>query len=362
MVKNVDGTWSWSAATGDGPSTQTVTVTASDEDGGSASVNFTLTVNNLAPMVAVNSATVTVGEGQTATNGGTFADVAGDTVFLTATFGTVVKNVDGTWSWSAATGDGPSTQTVTVTASDEDGGSASVNFTLTVNNLAPTADAGGPYSTFDDTPITLQGAGSDIDDPLTFVWDLDADGVFGETGTGATRGNEVGATPVFNPSGLSGSHTVTLQVTDDDGGMTTDTAQINIASVGTLLINGTLFVVGTETSSGTTDLVILTLAGGNIQANATFNPTNPVSVPASGVTRIEVRMRSGNDIFIVSPSVSNPMTIDGGDGNDLLSGGGGDDLFIGGAGNDVLYGEAGNDVLVGALGKTVCSAAPATTS
>ena len=157
VVKNVDGTWSWSAATGDGPSTQTVTVTASDEDSGSASVNFTLTVNNLAPMVAVNSATVTVGEGQTATNGGTFADVAGDTVFLTATFGTVVKNVDGTWSWSAATGDGPSTQTVTVTASDEDGGSASVNFTLTVNNLAPMVAVNGATVTVGEGQTATNG-------------------------------------------------------------------------------------------------------------------------------------------------------------------------------------------------------------
>ena len=67
---------------------------------------------------------------------------------------------------------------------------------MTVNNVAPTANAGGPYQTFDDTPIVLNGTGTDpagAADPLTFEWDLDGDNIFGETGVGATRGDEVGA-------------------------------------------------------------------------------------------------------------------------------------------------------------------------
>jgi Ca2+-binding RTX toxin-like protein len=62
-------------------------------------------------------------------------------------------------------------------------------------------------------------------------------------------------------------------------------------------------------------------------------------------------MRTGSDIFIAGPGISVPMTIDGGDGNDLISGSGGDDLLIGGPGNDVLYGESGDDVLVGGAGQ-----------
>ena len=48
--------------------------------------------------------------------------------------------------------------------------------------------------------MVLNGSGSDPEgDPLTFTWDLDGDGVFGETGLAADRGDEVGASPTFQP-------------------------------------------------------------------------------------------------------------------------------------------------------------------
>ena len=43
--------------------------------------------------------------------------------------------------------------------------------------------------------------------PLTYAWDLDNDGVFGETGSGAARGNETGTDPSFNAAGLDGPST-----------------------------------------------------------------------------------------------------------------------------------------------------------
>jgi len=51
---------------------------------------------------------------------------------------------------------------------------------------------------------------------LTYKWDLDADGIYGETGTGATFGNESGRTVTFNAQGLAAGTTrgVKLQVTD----------------------------------------------------------------------------------------------------------------------------------------------------
>ena len=82
---------------------------------------------NSAPAIAATNASVTVNEGQTANNSGTWSDAnAGDTVTLSASVGTVAKsgtNAAGTWSWSYATTDGPAqSQTVTITANDGNGG------------------------------------------------------------------------------------------------------------------------------------------------------------------------------------------------------------------------------------------------
>jgi Ca2+-binding RTX toxin-like protein len=290
-----------------------------------------------------------VNEGTTAANSGTYGDVPADTVGITASLGSVTFAA-GTWNWSYNATDDLPTQPVTITANDGDTGIAIATFNLTVQNVNPTSNAGGPYLTFDDTPITLQGSGSDVaaDVPsLTYLWDLDGDSVFGEAGVGATRGNETGANPLFNPIGLSGSVVVSLRVADGDGGLAVDTATIDVLTQGTLLIDGTLYVVGSNTAN---DMALISQFGGNIEVNATFNSSGSVSVSASAVNAIEVRLRNGHDVFLTTSSVTAPMTIDGGGGNDLLTSGSGDDLLLGGSGTDILYGNAGEDVLLGGIG------------
>jgi serine/threonine protein kinase len=68
---------------------------------------------------------VTVNEGDTAVNTGTFDDVdTGDNVSITASVGSVsqVGSQSGTWSWSFGTNDGPAQdQTVTIKANDGNG-------------------------------------------------------------------------------------------------------------------------------------------------------------------------------------------------------------------------------------------------
>ncbi len=54
--------------------------------------------------------------------------------------------------------------------------------------------------------------------------------------------------------------------------------------------------------------------------------------------------------MIVDASVTVPVTLKGGAGNDILSGGGGDDTLIGDAGDDTLTGGLGNDRYVFANG------------
>ena len=226
IVDNVDGTWNWSLATADGPDeSQVVTITATDSDGAISTTTFDLTVVNAAPTLSADTATVTVDEGQTATNTGTFSDPGVDSVALSASIGTIVDNVNGTWSWSFGTTDGPDeSQVVTITATDSDGEVGVTTFELTVQNVAPTADAGGPYAVSHGGVVTLDASGSTDpgNDIVSYQWDLDNDGEYDDaTGVAAS----------FNAV-ASGTYVVGVEVTDSDGGVGTDTATVTVSGTG----------------------------------------------------------------------------------------------------------------------------------
>ena len=109
-------------------------------------------------------------------------------------------------------------------------------------NDAPTAEAGPPpwygadsYSVPAGYFVQLDGSTStDPQQPgwtLTYEWDFDGDGVFGEYAwEGGTHGTEQGMFPVFDAYGLSAgaSHSVALRVTDGGGLADEDTATIAI--------------------------------------------------------------------------------------------------------------------------------------
>jgi hypothetical protein len=113
-----------------------------------------------------------------------------------------------------------------------DVGQYTITGTLPSGTPAPVANAGGPYSVNEGGSVILNGSDS-TGSGLTYAWDLDGDGVFGETGAGASRGNETGATPTFLAGGLDGpsTYTVSLRVTDSGGQVSTTTATINILNV-----------------------------------------------------------------------------------------------------------------------------------
>ncbi len=88
-------------------------------------------------------------------------------------------------------------------------------------NAAPTVDAGGPYAVVEGSTVAVTASGSDPDgDPLTYTWDLDGDGTFETAGQTAT----------FSAAGLEAPDTrvIAVQVTDDGGLVSTDTAIVNV--------------------------------------------------------------------------------------------------------------------------------------
>ncbi|TWU32194.1 CotH kinase family protein [Novipirellula artificiosorum] len=114
---------------------------------------------------------------------------------------------------------------------DGEGGERIYNFvravryvgTDTTTNVEPTAEAGGPYTgTVGDT-VALSGvASADTDGTIgTYAWDLDNDGQYDDA---------TGVTATFDAT-TAGVFTVGLQVTDDDGATSTDTAMITVDAV-----------------------------------------------------------------------------------------------------------------------------------
>lgn len=135
------------------------------------------------------------------------------------------------------------------------------------------------------------------------------------------------------------------------------------ASPGTVsLDNGVLSICGTSDD----DRVILSQDANNIVITANFLSIEEAFASAD-VTSIIITGEAGNDV-ILAPTVSVPLSIDGGvgedqivggtgndalsggDGDDIISGRDGDDMVLGGAGNDQIDGQNGNDQLRGGTG------------
>lgn len=98
----------------------------------------------------------------------------------------------------------------------------------------------------------------------------------------------------------------------------------------------------------------LTLTSGNdvLLLVDSFSPyIGPAGVRVSYIDYIDAG--AGDDVIDLSGADHVAVTIDGGDGNDVLIGTGGDDTLNGGADNDWLYGAKGNDILRGGDGDDV---------
>ncbi|MBN2030315.1 PKD domain-containing protein [bacterium] len=241
-------TYSWNF--GDGtPNGSGVTPSHKYMDNGTYSVSLTVTnaigsdtdystanIYNVAPTVEAGN-NQTTNEGTTVSLApATFTDPAlgHDNYSATINWGdgnitngsvTPPSAGNGTVSGSHAYGDN-GVFTVTVTVNDGDGGIGNDQFTVTSNNVPPTANAGGPYYGVTDHPVQLNGSGTDpgFNDVLTYAWDLDNSGTYETSGQNPTV--------TFSSPG---TYTVGLRVSDDDGGIDTDQATIEI-NVGVQII------------------------------------------------------------------------------------------------------------------------------
>jgi PKD repeat protein len=115
--------------------------------------------------------------------------------------------------------DGPATVIVALRVTDNKGATNLATTQVTVQNVPPAVEAGGPYAGQTNTPITLAGTATDpglVDQAgLTYHWDF---------GDGSTGNGQI----VSHSYGQAGTYTAKLTVTDKDGGWGSDTATVQV--------------------------------------------------------------------------------------------------------------------------------------
>ena len=246
------------------------------------------------------------------------------------------------------------------------GGEAAPTYVLTVaagTQNSPALSAVINFTNVNDAPIVsgalnnisvLQGAANQTISLLNVFSDVDNVTLTysAVSSNGALVGTSVSGdslTLSFSAT-LTGVTTVTVTATDAGGLSVSTSFTVTVSAVnsgpGVTLINGVLKIVATNGN----DELQINRVGNQYQIVGNFLTPTVIRYSVSLVQSIEIEMLAGNDHVNINDSVTIPVTVRGGDGNDSIDGGGGNDLIFGGAGNDDLEGDEGNDTIYGGDG------------
>ena len=238
-----DGTWDtdWSndpiaSRTWTDNWTGRVKVEVSDEES-SFTDTAKVTVNNVAPTIDAGADQM-INEGDTFVSPGIFSDPGADIWTATVNYDDASGdqplsfNPDKTFSLSYVyTNNG--TYTVTVRVTDDDGGMGNDTVIVTVNNVAPVVYAGADTNINEGDSFTSSGS---FNDPGVNSWEATVDyGDGSEAQTLALIGKTFSLSHVYADSG---TYTVTVIVTDGDGGTGSNIATVTVNNVAPVVYAG----------------------------------------------------------------------------------------------------------------------------
>ncbi|MBX0287413.1 carboxypeptidase regulatory-like domain-containing protein [Halomicroarcula sp. F28] len=141
-------------------------------------------------------------------------------------------------------------------------------------NSPPTADIAGPSSASVGETVTFDASGStDPDgDTLSYEWDLDDDGNFDDA-TGETASTSFSST---------GDQTVTVRVSDDNGGVDTASQTVTVSSGSSGTIEGTVTDANTGNTLSNADITVFESGTTNVVATTTTDSNGQYSVSVAG--------------------------------------------------------------------------------
>jgi hypothetical protein len=266
----------------DGPATKTVTVMVTDKNGASDTKSFTVDVTNVAPKVTLSTANDrSVNEGTTHTYSYSISDPGQDAVQSVQPDcggrGTLVSgsstndNSSGSFQCSFADGLSPATATtVSVSAKDSDGETGAPDTQpVTVNNVAPTVTAAADQAANEGSSQSFS-LGSFSDPGADSAWKASVNwGDGSATQSLADRSSTGSLGDASHTYADNGSYTVSVTVTDKDGGKETKTYTVAVANVKPTITS----FAGTDYLAGANAFV----GGGGVASTLTTKFTDPGS-------------------------------------------------------------------------------------
>ncbi len=289
-------------------SSRTITFVASDGVNSSLAATTSLsltTAPNLAPVITSNgggaTATISVAENTTAVTTVTATDT--NIPVQTLTYSITGGADAGRFSINSTTGElrfavAPNFELATDAGTNNvydvivqvtDGTSTdsqSIAVTVTNVNEAPTANAGGPYTIVAGNSLTLNGSGSS--DPesnsLTYRWDLDGDGIFGESGEPTTQSPTISWATLQSFGIHTGANTIGLQVNDGNGGLNSTTVTLTVTGSAVALTpvaDTHIDISGNTNNFGASTSLIVKKDGGGIGNNRALLRFDLSSIPSN---------------------------------------------------------------------------------
>ena len=236
----------------------TVTLEATDNNGGMVTDTFMVTVNNILPTVAegmsIEAQTLDRVDPLMVNVSGVFADSDGEITAITASVPDdsvvgvgMIDIEDGMLTVTGQTlGDG----TVTLEATDNNGGMVTDTFMVTVVNVAPTVAESVEameFTRIDPLMVDVSGVFADADGEISSITaSVPEDAVVSVGEIDLEDG-------MLTVTGLAvGGATVTLEATDNDGGMVSDTFMVTVNNVDPVVANALM----DETLTRTMDLAL----------------------------------------------------------------------------------------------------------